>query len=270
MEKVSFIGAGSMAEAVIAGIVNKKVLNGDQIYVINKGNKERLANLQQLYGVNGCTEQEQVVKDADIIVVATKPVDVKNALQEYAEYIHDNQLIVSVVAGISTESIAESIGKNVPVIRTMPNTSATIGYSATAMCKGKYATDEHIEQAKRLFESIGIVSIVEEDEMHVVTAISGSGPAYVYYLVEAMLEAAVEEGLDEQIAKQLITQTVIGAGNMLQQRTESAAVLRENVTSPNGTTAAGIKTLDEYRFKKAVIECVKSATRRSEELGKEN
>lgn len=273
MKRVSFIGAGSMAEAVIAGIVNQKVLDGEQIFVINKENKERITELKELYGVQGCTacdERKVVVKQSDVIVIATKPVDVKNALQEFAEYIHENQLIISVVAGISTDTIVESVGKNVPVIRTMPNTSATIGYSATAMCKGKYATDNHIEQAKQLFEAIGMVSIVEEDKMHIVTAISGSGPAYVYYLVEAMEKAAKEEGLDEQIAKQLITQTIIGAGNMLQQRTESPEVLRENVTSPNGTTAAGIKTLEQFSFKEAVIECVKSATRRSEELGKEN
>lgn len=270
MKKISFIGAGSMAEAVIAGIVNQNVLESDQIYVINKENRQRLKELHELYGVNGCTDREKVVSGADIIVIATKPKDVKNALKEYAQLIAETQLIVSVVAGVSTDSIAKSIGKKVPVIRTMPNTSATIGYSATAMCKGEYATNSHVEQARRLFEAIGTVSIVEEEKMHVVTAVSGSGPAYVYYLVEAMLEAAKEEGLDEAVAKQLITQTIIGAGNMLKVRTESPQVLRENVTSPNGTTAAGLKTLDAYRFKDAVIECVKSATRRSEELGKEN
>src|SRR5690625_4172934 len=128
----------------------------------------------------------------------------------------------------------------------MPNTSATICYSATAITKGAFATDADITLARRLFEAIGTVSVVEEEQMHIVTGISGSGPAYIYYLVEAMLQAAKEEGLDEQTAKQLITQTVIGAGNMLQQRAESVTVLRENVTSPNGTTAAGIKTLGDY------------------------
>lgn len=273
MNRVTFIGAGSMAEAVIAGIVNRKVLKGEQIFVINKENKERISELQQQYGIDGCTaceDRTKVVQESDIIVIATKPVDVRKALDEFADYINEDQLIISVVAGISTDAIVESVGKNVPVIRTMPNTSATIGLSATAMCKGKYALDEHVEQAKQLFEAIGTVSLVEEDKMHVVTAISGSGPAYVYYLVEAMEKAAQEEGLDAQIAKQLITQTIIGAGKMLEERTESPQVLRENVTSPNGTTAAGLNTLKQYSFEEAVIECVKNATRRSEELGKEN
>lgn len=270
MEKVSFVGAGSMAEAVIAGIVHKKVLNSEQVYVINKENKERLAFLHEEYGVTGSTDREEVIQGADIIVIATKPHDVDVALKDIASFVTSEQLIISVVAGVSTDAIAKSLGKNVPIIRTMPNTSATIGYSATAICKGEFATKKHIAQANEIFEAIGTVSIVDEKQMHIVTGISGSGPAYIYYLVEAMEEVAKEEGLDDQTAKQLITQTIIGAGNMLQERTESPATLRENVTSPNGTTAAGIATLQQHNFKEAIIECVKSATRRSEELGEEN
>src|SRR5699024_5397939 len=174
MEKISFVGAGSMAEAVIAGIVHKKVLKSEQVYVINKENKERLAFLHDEYGVTGSTSREKVIKGADIVVIATKPHDVDVALQDIASFITEDQLIISVVAGVSTEAIVKSIGKNVPVIRTMPNTSATIGYSATAICKGKFATEQHIDQANEIFEAIGTVSIVEEKQMHVVTGISGS------------------------------------------------------------------------------------------------
>lgn len=270
MNKISFVGAGSMAEAVIAGIVNKQFLDREQIYVINKENQERLDELKAKYGVITSTDRKAVIEGADIIVIATKPYDVNEALMSIRPYVDETQLIISVVAGISTEQILRSLQKKNAVIRTMPNTSATIGYSATAICKGKYATDEHLAQAKKLFEAIGSVSVVEEEQMHIVTAISGSGPAYIYYLVEAMLEAAQGEGLDEKTAKQLITQTVIGAGNMLRERTEPVTVLRENVTSPNGTTAAGIRTLREYRFQEAVKACVKSAKKRSIELGIEN
>lgn len=270
MKKISFVGAGSMAEAVIAGIVNTQFLKSDQVFVINKENKQRLDELHEKYGVVAETNKENVVKGADIIVIATKPYDVKDAILSIAPYVKEDQLIVSVVAGISTEQIVNNIQKKIAVIRTMPNTSATIGYSATAICKGKYATDEHIKQAIALFEAIGTVSVVNEEQMHIVTGISGSGPAYVYYLVEAMLKAAQEEGLDERTAKQLITQTVIGAGKMLENRSEPVTVLRENVTSPNGTTAAGIKTLSEYDFQEAVVQCVKNATKRSIELGIEN
>src|SRR5690625_5145049 len=235
MNKLSFIGAGSMAEAVIAGIIHQRVLQRELIYVINKENKERLTELREQYGVITSTSREQVVKDADVIVIATKPFDVKQALEEIAPYVGEDQLIISVVAGIATNTIEQSIGKRNPVVRTMPNTSATIGLSATAMCKGTYATDEHITEAKKLFEPIGTVSVVTEEKMHIVTGLSGSGPAYIYYMVEAMYEAAEAEGLDVGVAKQLITQTIIGAGNMLQASEESPKSLREHVTSPNGT-----------------------------------
>lgn len=270
MEKISFVGAGAMAEAVIAGIVHKEVIESSNVFVMNKENKQRLAELHEQYGVTGSTNKETVIRDATIIVVATKPHDVDVALQDIAPFITKDQLIVSVIAGVSTDAIVKSIGKNVPVIRTMPNTSATIGHSATAICKGEFATDHHLAQAKQLFEAIGTVSVVREEQMHIVTGISGSGPAYIYYLVEAMEQAALAEGLDEKTAKQLITQTIIGAGKMLQERTESPTTLRENVTSPNGTTAAGIAALHQHDFKQAMMACVQAATRRSEELGEEN
>src|SRR5690625_2511614 len=200
VNKISFVGAGSMAEAVIAGIVNTKFLNKDQVYVINKENKERLEELKNKYGVMIDTSREKVIQGADIIVIATKPYDVEAATKEIAPFVSEDQLIISVVAGVSTEQIAKNLNKDIAVIRTMPNTSATIGYSATAVCKGTYATDEHLKQAVRLFEAIGTVSVVEEEQMHIVTGISGSGPAYIYYLVEAMERAAMEEGLDEQTA----------------------------------------------------------------------
>src|SRR5690625_4002513 len=147
---------------------------------------------------------------------------------------------MSVIAGVSTVQITEMIGKEMPVIRVMPNTSASIGYSATAITQGEFASQKDLVIAKELFEAIGTVNIVEEEKMHVVTGISGSGPAYIYYLVEAMEEAAIKQGLDQVTAKALITQTVIGAGMMLKTSELPVDVLRENVTSPNGTTEAGI------------------------------
>lgn len=269
IKKVSFIGAGSMAEAIIEGLINKQVVNSEQIFVTNKENVARLTELADKFHINTSTNREDVISDADVIFIATKPYDVKQAVADIKEKIKQNQLLISVVAGISTELIAETVGKSVPVIRSMPNTSAAVGYSATAITKGRFATEEDLIIAKNLFEAIGTVSVVEEDHMHIVTALSGSGPAYVYYLVEAMEQIAQNEGLDKATAKQLIVQTVIGAGEMMKQTDESVITLRENVTSPNGTTAAGIKTLKEYQFKDAVMTCVERAKKRSVELGKE-
>lgn len=267
VKKVTFIGAGSMAEAIMAGMINTQFLTSDQIIVTNKENEERLEELQEKYGVITTQDKKFALHETDLVVLATKPYDLELAIEDIKPHIQQDQLIVSVIAGICTDFIVERLAQNIAVIRSMPNTSATIGYSATAITKGKYATDEHINIAKEVFSAIGTVSIVEEDQMHIVTGISGSGPAYVYYLVEAMEKAAVEHGLDQAVAKQLITQTVIGAGNMLKHTTESVSTLRENVTSPNGTTAAGLDTLADFNFQQAVTSCVENATKRSRELG---
>jgi len=268
INKVSFIGAGSMAEAIIAGLVNKEFVKKEQIYVSNKENEAKLLELSKKYGVVGNSNKKEAMEGADVVFLATKPYDIKNAVTEIRDYLQSNQLVISVVAGISTTFIQSIIGQEIPIIRSMPNTSATIGYSATAIAKGMYASDNHIKIAEQLFSAIGTVSTVKEDDMHIVTAISGSGPAYIYYLVEAMEKVAIEEGLDAQTAKELISQTVLGAGEMLKYAKEPVTTLRENVTSPNGTTAAGLATLANYKFQEAMMECVKSAKNRSVELGK--
>lgn len=268
VKKIAFIGAGSMAEAIVAGIVNKQFLNSKQIWVTNKDNKARLDEMEEKYSISISQEKSLVLSEADVIILSTKPHDVLAAIESMKPYITKNQLIMSVIAGVSTEQIREAIGKDIPVVRAMPNTSASIGYSATAITQGKFASERDMQVAKQLFESIGTVNVVKEDQMHIVTGISGSGPAYIYYLVEAMEKAAIEEGLDSVTAKELITQTIIGAGMMLKTSELPVETLRENVTSPNGTTEAGLKILAEHDFKNTMIACVKSATNRSKILGK--
>lgn len=267
LKKVSFIGAGSMSEAIIAGIIKSNFLNPTQVFVTNRTNKERLNRLHKQYGVQVTHDKEAVILGADIIVLSMKPADVMSAIDPIKKYIKPNQLIISVIAGISTDYLLTLFDKEVPIIRVMPNTSASIGFSATAIATGKNVSDQQLELSESLFKTIGTTKTIEEDDMHVVTGISGSGPAYVYYLVEAMEKAAIEAGLDKDVAQSLITQTIIGAGEMLKQSGKSAQTLREEITSPSGTTEAGLKTLATYDFKEAVIACVNSAKDRSKELG---
>src|SRR5690625_2996124 len=248
VKKIACVGAGSMAEAIIAGLVNEEFVQSEEIFVTNKGNIERLEQFKSQYNVTGILDKERVIEGADVILLATKPNDIKNAILDIKQYIRQDQLVISVAGGVPSLLIESTLEQKTPVVRSMPNTSATIGYSATAISKGTYATDEHIHIARQIFGAIGSVSVVNEDDMHIVTAISGSGPAYIYYLVEAMEKVAQEEGLDDVTAKTLITQTIIGAGEMLKHATKSASKLRENVTSPNGTTEAGLKTLEKYKF----------------------
>jgi pyrroline-5-carboxylate reductase len=267
IKKIAFIGAGSMAEAIISGMINSNFIQAEKIIVTNRANQERLNELQEQYQVQCTHDKEKVIKNADIIILSMKPADVKSAIDLIKEYMNSNQLIISVIAGISTDYLSTLIHKEVPVIRAMPNTSASIGFSATALSKGKNVSDQHIKMSESLFQTIGTTVIVAEEDMHTVTAISGSGPAYVYYLVEAMEKAAIEAGLDQDIATSLIAQTVLGAGEMLQHSGKSASTLRKNITSPAGTTEAGIKTLAKYDFEKVIMECVKNASNRSVELG---
>jgi pyrroline-5-carboxylate reductase len=266
MKTIAFIGAGSMAEALIAGMT-KTLYKSEQIIVTNRSNKERLEYIQNTYHVRAETDKEKAVKEADIIILAMKPKDVVEGITSIAQAIDKHQLIISVLAGVATETIVSLIGKNVAIVRAMPNTSAAIGQSATALALGRYANDNHLAIAKDLFRTVGAVTVVPEEDLHAVTALSGSGPAYIYYMVEAMEKAAKEIGLEQSVAKDLILQTIIGAAEMLKSSAKHPSILRKEVTSPGGTTEAGIKVLENYRYQEAVISCIKRATKRSVELG---
>lgn len=265
-KKICFLGAGSMAEAIIAGLIAKELVPPQNITALNRGNRERIEKLIARYGIND-TNKETAITNADLIVLAVKPKDIDSALSECAHLTHKNQLFISVLAGISTDYITSLLGHEAPVIRSMPNTSATIGLSATGIASGKTASEESIALAKQLFAAIGIVEQVEEEEIHGVTGLSGSGPAYIYYLVEAMEKAGQDIGLEQDVARRLILQTILGSVEMLLQSNESAESLRKKVTSPNGTTAAGIDVLNQYNFEEAIRACIRRATERSRELG---
>lgn len=266
-QKVAFIGAGSMAESIMSGMLTKGFLQTDQIYVTNRKNKERLERIQRLYQVHCSQDKQEVVEDADVVLLSMKPKDVTAAIQSIKSLVRSDQLVVSVLAGVSTDYISDQLESEAPVVRAMPNTSAAIGFSATAIAGGKSAGDEHIEMTKTLFQTIGTTTVVEENDLHAVTGLSGSGPAYIYYFVEAMEDAAAEAGLKQDVAKELIIQTLVGAAEMLKTSKDQPSVLRKKITSPGGTTQAGLETLEKYKYQEALMECIKDAAARSIELG---
>ncbi|AAS43108.1 MULTISPECIES: pyrroline-5-carboxylate reductase ProI [Bacillus] len=268
IQNISFLGAGSIAEAIIGGLLHANVVKGEQITVSNRSNETRLQELHNKYGVKGTHNKKELLTNTNILFLAMKPKDVAEALTPFKEDIHNNLLIISLLAGVSTHSIRSLLQKDVPIIRAMPNTSAAILKSATAISPSKHATKEHIQTAIALFETIGLVSVVEEEDMHAVTALSGSGPAYIYYVVEAMEEAATKIGLKEDVAKSLILQTMIGAAEMLKASEKHPSILRKEITSPGGTTEAGIEVLQEHQFQQALISCITQAAQRSHNLGK--
>ncbi|ARD46867.1 pyrroline-5-carboxylate reductase [Sporosarcina sp. P37] len=266
MEKILFVGAGSMAEAIIAGIVNKRVLREKNVYVMNRSDKSRLDELQARYGITKVCEDRSFVKQVDLVVLATKPKDIHKVMQDIQPLLGENTAILSVIAGVSIDTMEKGLGKR-PIARSMPNTSATIGKSASGIAFNSTVPERMQQSILSLLNAIGIVKVVEEDDLHAVTALSGSGPAYIYYLVEALEEAAVTQGLDAADARELIVQTLEGAAAMLKKTGEEPSTLRTNVTSPGGTTAAGLKALENHEFKAAIADCIKSADERSRELG---
>jgi len=268
MKKIAIIGAGSMAEALISGIIENELIDKKHIWVTNHGNKNRLQLLEERYGISSTYELNTLFEGADIVMLAMKPKDAESAVDKIREYLTEDMLIVSVLAGVSMSTIETLARKPLSIARSMPNTSAAVGKSATAIAVNERVTAEQLETIKSLFETVGLAKLVEEEQLDAVTGLSGSGPAYIYYLIEAMENSADEIGLDKQIAQELIVQTLIGAAEMVKNSSKSPEQLRREVTSPGGTTEAGIHVLEEYGVQQAFISCIKAATEQSKKMGK--
>jgi len=267
--KLTFVGAGSMAEAIISGLIEKNIFSHEQIYVTNHQNKQRLATLAHTYGIKGSYDNHELFDQANIIVLAMKPKDVKDALETIRPYVSHHTLIISVIAGISTSFIAQNLSQSQSIARAMPNTSAAVGKSATAISVNSYVTKEQEQMAMDLFSAIGISVIVEEKQLDAVTGISGSGPAYFYFVVESMQKAAEQLGLDKEMATLLIHQTIYGAAEMLMSSQKDAQELRSKVTSPGGTTEAGINRMKELKLDESIVEGIKAASIRSQQLAEQ-
>lgn len=266
MQKIIFIGAGSMAEALIHGWVENDVVNPQAIYVSNRSNTERLAYLEQEYNVNTLQSFDQLAK-ADLVILAMKPKNAVAAMQQIQPFLNADTAVLSIIAGVSMDTIAHHLGQRA-IARVMPNTSATIGMSASGITFNANVPDIQRALYRQLLEAVGIVIEVEEDKLHAVTALSGSGPAYLYYLLEAFERVGTEFGLSKEIVRTLMVQTIAGSAEMLRTRKEEPEVLRKKVTSPGGTTEAGIQALEEMAFNEAIASCIRSAENRSRELAK--
>ncbi|MDR4226256.1 pyrroline-5-carboxylate reductase [Bacillus mojavensis] len=265
MKKIGFVGAGSMAEAMINGFLQSGITKPENIYITNRSNEERLNELKEMYGVRPCRDKSKFFTQTDIVVLAFKPKDAAESIDSIRPYMKD-QLVISVLAGLTIETIQHYFGRKLAVIRVMPNTSAAIRKSATGFSVSAEASQDDITAAKAFLETIGEATLVEEQHLDAVTAIAGSGPAYLYRYIEAMEKAAQKVGLDEETAKKLILQTMAGATDMLRQSGKQPAQLRKEITSPGGTTEAGLRALTEARFEEAIIHCIEETAKRSAEI----
>jgi pyrroline-5-carboxylate reductase len=266
--ELGIIGAGNMAEAIARGVIAKDVLRADQIIAADVSAQRREVFLQQ-FGIKAVEDNLTAAREARIILLSVKPQHMATALAGLGGVLSEKNLVISIAAGIGSAFIEKHLGpgKKWRVIRTMPNTPMLVGEGMVAMAAGANASNDDLATARKLFEAAA--DVIELDETHIdtVTALSGSGPAYFFYLVENMIQAGVELGLTPEQSAQLVKKTAAGAAKMLMTSTDPPAELRRKVTSPGGTTEAAIKQMSAANWPQITIDAVRAAQRRARELG---
>lgn len=263
---LAVLGVGNMGKALLQGIVNAKLIPVDRI-VVTDTNTELLMDVQKSMGVRTSTDNAEAVKDADMVLLCVKPQMMAKVVEGIRSESKSCKLFISIAAGVTCQQLEQGLGE-VPVVRVMPNTPALIGEGMSGVAAGSYAQALDVQRAEALCGVVGKVVAVHEKQLDAVTGVSGSGPAYVFTFIEGLIEGGVAMGLSLEDAKTLSVQTVIGAAKLVEQSDEDTAVLRSRVTSPGGTTLAGLQAMDIDRFKSIIHETVKAAAMRSEELGK--
>ena len=261
-KKIAVIGAGNMGEALIRGLIRSVAV--DQVAAVDI-DFDLLSRLKTEIGVRVSEDATTTVDGSDIVVIAIKPQHLFDVAGLRAAMTADH-LVVSIAAGVSTGTL-ESVFGDVPVVRTMPNILAQVGECVAGLCAGKYAEESHLETAAAILGAVGETVVVEEKQMDAVTGLSGSGPAYVFALIDALADGGVKCGLPKGVALKRSTQTGLGAAKMVTESGDHPMSLKDKVTSPGGTTIAGLKALEDGGFRAALMNAVEAATRRSLELG---
>jgi len=262
--RIGFIGAGNMGEALVRSLVQAGW--APQRLLLADPKAERLAELADRLGVTTMTDNAALVEQCDTVVLAVKP-QMLDAVLAPLSPAWGGRLLISLLAGVDTARLEALLPDDARVVRTMPNTPALVGEGATAICAGRNATAADLERTRQLFAAAGVVCEVPEAQMDAVTGLSGSGPAYVFAVIEALADGGVAEGLPRDTALKLAAQTVLGAARLVRDGGEHPAVLKDRVCSPGGTTIAGMKALEESGLRAALQRAVSAATRRSRELG---
>lgn len=266
-QKIGFIGGGSMGEALLTGILKSGLALPGELYVSDV-ESSRLNYLQDKLGINTVISNEALVDSAGIVVLAVKPQVIPDVLREIALLPLKAKTFFSIAAGITTSFIESFFSKPVAVVRVMPNAPCLVGEGISAICPGKYAGQEDLEKARVIFSSVGKVVVVKENLFDAVTGLSGSGPAYMYIILEALTDGGVLMGLPREVAKVLSTQTMLGAARMVLETGEHPAKLKDMVTTPGGTTIAGLFALEEGELRATLMEAVEAATERARELSR--
>jgi pyrroline-5-carboxylate reductase len=265
-KNIAFLGAGNMAEALVKGLLRAQVAEPHEIICADR-RSERGPELTQRYGVRFTRSNREAVEQAELIILSVKPQVMNKLLDEIAPILNERKLVISIAAGVPIAAIERKVGHGVRIVRTMPNTPALVGAGATALSAGEHATAEDLKQARALFNAIGKTVEVDEPLLDAVTGLSGSGPAYIFLVIEALSDAGVKVGLPREQAQDLAAQTVLGAAKLLIETGEHPGRLKDQVTSPGGTAIAGLHTLEAGGLRTTLMDAVEAATRRSKELG---
>lgn len=263
---IGFLGGGRMAEALIKGILQAGLTESSMVVAVDPDENRRIF-LENTFGVL-TGKSHTVLSDCSIVILAVKPQIMGHLLEECASWLTSKHLVISIAAGIPLSFIEGRLGSSCRIIRVMPNTPALVLEGASALTSGSSATAEDMDTAGRIFSAIGKSIVLSENYLDAVTGLSGSGPAYVFHFIDALVEGGVKVGLSRQDAELLVLQTVLGSVKLAMETGKHPALLKAMVTSPGGTTIAGLHELEKAGFKAGVMTAVEAATRRSEELGK--
>jgi pyrroline-5-carboxylate reductase len=266
-KRVGFIGGGNMGEALIRGLVGANLVKPTLITATDV-RADRCAQLAQQFGVTAHADNARCVRDADVIILAVKPQVMNDVLRDIAPAVEARHLLISIAAGVTTASIRAALGKDARIIRVMPNTPALVLQGAAAIAKGKGLERDDLATAQEIFGAVGRAVVLDEELMDAATGLSGSGPAYVAIVIESLADGGVKMGLDRATAMTLATQTVLGAAQLLLETGLHPGALKDMVSSPGGTTIAGISALEEGGIRTTFIRAVERATQRSRELGR--
>ena len=264
---IGIIGAGNMGSALIAGIVEGRKFKADQL-VVSDIKKERADYLAKKHHVKKADSNQILIKDCGTIILAVKPKEIRPVLEDIKNELRDDHLLITIAAGVPIKAIKDILKRELPIIRVMPNTPAMVRMGITAISPGPLAEARDIDMAVKIFSQVGETVIVDEEMMDVVTALSGSGPGYMFYIMEALVDAGIKLGLKKEIALALAVQTTLGTAQLAKESKESLAELRDKVTSPGGTTSKGLAVMNEKNLADIIIEAIEAACKRSKELSK--
>jgi pyrroline-5-carboxylate reductase len=266
-KKIGFIGCGKMAQAMIGGLIDSNLIETNQIFVSAKSN-ETLVKVKNLFNVKTLNNNIELAKQVDYLFLAVKPDLYPVIIEEIREYVSSQTVVITIAAGITLEGVEKSFGKEVKIVRTMPNTPSLVREGMSALCHNQVVTDEELNEVMSIFNSFGKCELVKEKLMDAIPAVSGSSPAYVYLMIEALADGAVLQGIQRNQAYKLAAQAVLGAAKMVLETELHPGELKDQVCTPGGATIEAIAELEKQGFRSAIISAMEKCTEKSSSLGK--